>query len=411
MGYDSSFQGNKYRLIITYIILSPIVDLLTGICIHRFHMPEGFLGSPSQLFRILYLILFVSLLTRHQSKICLIIFFWILSLETMGFILVNQLVLFLSGLNYAIKILFIVLLYYSVNNAISNGGIAAEKIAQAYLNSSTLYALGVIIPAFLGVGAMTYNGAEDAFFGQRGLFASGNALGIYLGVAGIFAVLKAHKNLINIQQSLLIVFALLLVGTKTALCCLAVLLFVFLYVIKSKWLRVLIVLILSVIVFTYLGQIIDTMSQMFEVVFFRFDKSETLLAFLASGREMYIRDAFEQFFQSPIWMLKFLVGGGAFLSFRPVYTPGMLFDQLEMDFFDVFFMYGLVGLCIYCCIICNFLVKSQKKSKWLFLVTLLFCIHSLVVGHIIFDGMSMISGVVIATVINYFDQFKSSYRF
>lgn len=402
---------NKYECIIIYIIFSPIFDLLSGILIHKLHLPEGFIGSPSQIFRLLYIFIFFLLLTGRQVKICLIIAIWLVLLEIFGLFISSSLQAFMSGLNYAFKILFVFLLYYSVNNSLRHG-IEINRFIYALHTSATIYALGILIPTALGVGIMTYQDMEGGVFGQRGLFASGNALGIYLGMAAMFVMLKREHSVKDIIQFIIITSALLLLGTKTALLFIVFAILVYItYSLKSFFIRLLLLLSCGFGIYLFRDSIISTLSIIYEVVFFRFERSDTFLSFIMSGRDVYIHDAFISFFQSPIWVFKILVGGGAFMSFRSFWYPGMFLDQLEMDLFDVLFMYGLIGLFLYCGICYYFLVKSFCLHRLLFLLTLAFVMHSVLAGHILFDGIPMISGVFLAVIINHFKQFKRYYKF
>lgn len=266
------------------------------------------------------------------------------------------------------------------------------KIVNVFLDSSCLYALGIIIPTVLGIGVSSY-GFEDTF-GQKGLFASGNALNIYLGTALSIALLRINKTKKDVIKIFILMAGIILLGTKTAF------LFLFFGIMlylknQPKHLRMFILIFVFVIFYTYGDVILKALSGIYDVILYRFSIRVDFLTFITSGRNVYITDAFDEFFKSSIWPIKFIFGGGAFLSFRSAYYPGMSYDTLEMDMFDIFFMYGLIGAVIYMILFYVILAVSFKKSKVLFMLFALFLFHSFLAGHVVFDGLPIIAGLVL----------------
>ncbi|MDE5810034.1 MAG: hypothetical protein K2H59_07145, partial [Muribaculaceae bacterium] len=161
----------------------------------------------------------------------------------------------------------------------------------------------------------------------------------------------------------------------------------------------------------YFGDTIyDSISVIADVIIYRYENSENLFSFLMSSRDNYVSDAFNDFFKSGIWPIKLIIGGGAFMSFRPDYYSGMIFDTLENEFFDIFFMYGLVGLVIYLGIIFYELYRIYKVSTILSFLFLLFALHSIFAGHILFDGIPIMAGLLIIMMSKNSKQAKLSFN-
>ena len=377
-----------YYFPIIYLLLSPFADLITGIMILKMGMGEGFIGSPSQLIRIVFLISFFFLLNKRELLISIGVLLWLIAIESTAFFYIPSFSPFISGLNNSIKILFILLLYFATKQSLAHG-ISYSKLSNALLNSSMFYGLGILIPTFLGIGMTTYT---EGTFGQRGLFASGNALGIYLGLTSFYALLRKNKTKYEKIQTIIIIAALSILGTKTALLCLGCAFIIFLSM-QPKTIRLLFICLITGILILYYEKLIELFSTVFDVIIFLYDRKPTFFSFIMNSRDDYILGAFSDFFKSDIWFLKLCFGGGAFISFRPYYVDGMVFDQLETDIFDVFFMYGIIGAIAYLSCIGFFLTKAIKtKNMFLTLVTLFFSFHSILAGHIIFDGIPMIVG-------------------
>lgn len=378
------------RFLYVYIIFSPIVDLITGVMIHRFHFSEGGLGTPSQLFRIAFIPLLFITLPRKQSILSLIILTWLLIVEGFGFFSIVRISQIVSGFNYSIKLFFSVILLLSANSAIRKG-LQMQQLTNWYLLSATLYALGVVIPTILGIGVTNYG---EGTFGQKGLFASGNALSIYMGVACIFAALVRHKSPYDWGRFLIILSALLLAGTKTGLVFLSVLGLI-LIAKQSFWKQILIAITLGSVIVVFWQSIADIFSTIFDVVLYLWEKRDDNLTFFVSGRNKYVIDAFAELWGSNYLLIRLIIGGGAFVSFRNDITNNMSFDTLETDPFDILFMYGVIGLTVYIIIAISFIRQGLKCHNSISLLIILFVGHSVFAGHVLFEGIPMITGVVL----------------
>ena len=392
-------------LIILYLYLSPFFDLATGVCIYKLGLPESFLFSPSQLLRIAFIIFSIILLKKKEFVLVYYLFLYLFTLEILSFFFIQNFAGLLSGMNYFMKIIFIVLLYFSVTRLEKVDRCYIPKILNVFLNSASLYALGIIVPSLLGISISSYS---EGTFGQKGLYASGNSLGIYLGSALCLAVFVKQKTTFGTIRFLLLLTSIIFLGTKTA--------FIFIIVSFILYLRIkitnsglLICLIIGGILFCYHRDLLDILSSVYDVVIFRFKNSDDLLTFVTSGRNLYVFDAFNQLFQSDFWFLRLLFGSGAFLSFRTQYEKGMSFDTLETDLFDILFMYGLIGCVCYISIMVYCIKKCVGISKNISILFMLYFLHSILAGHVLFDGLPVIVGIMLLLVIRNGETMKKFY--
>lgn len=341
--------------------------------------------------------------TNKRLIISLLLYFTFVELTSIFY--TNSVSPLIVGLISSTKIVFIFLLYFLVGQILKQG-FPIKSLLEIFLTSATLYSLGILIPAILDIGESTY---ASGTFGQKGFFASGNALGIYLGIAGSIATLRNNKTLKQSFQLFIIVLSLILLGTKTSL------VFIFLIsmimIVQSGRVLPLLILSLGIVFISLHWQVISTIfSTIFDVVVYRFNNSDNLMTFILSGRDQYVIDAFNECMKSNIWLIKLIFGGGSYMSFRSSYHNGMVYDVLEMDFFDIFFMYGIIGVTIYSLLFGYFTLKAMSRSKYIFILMSFFFLHSALAGHVVFDGLSMTAGVVVIFMIRYYRDLKTTFK-
>lgn len=403
MQYSTIIRNKKnYSLswdnIFILLILSfPICDILTGIFIFKIGLPESFIGSPSQLIRIIFINFGLLTIQPQKQKICIATLLWILLIESTTFFYVKSFSPFLSGLNYAIKLLYIIIFYFKAEEYCKSSYNKLLKFQSTIFDIAIIYALGIIIPSILGFGVASYS---EGTFGQKGLLSSGNAIGIFLGVMNCLLILKRNKSIPDYISALTLSTSLIYLATKTALSLFIIGLLI-LFFKQRKTLRLIILIPIIGLIIINANTIIEMIYTVADVIIFRFENKDSLFSFLMSSRDIYISNAISEFLNSPIWILKFIIGGGAFMSFRSSFTDGMIFDTLENELFDIFFMYGLIGLTIYVNVIIYFSAYIFKRSRVLGIIFLLFCLHSIFAGHILFDGIPVIAAVLIIQMAKY----------
>jgi hypothetical protein len=387
-------QNYKNILLFSVFILLPFFDAINGYLVIKGVISAAGVSSPSQLGRLMVSFLLAYLIIAKKLAVWpIFLFVYLFTVEVFsGLFHLNQYG-FTYGVISAYKLGYLILLTMIL--------IHYSKTTEGMLQLGKLVKYNLIIIATMlyfstitGVGNSTY-----AFgFGTKSFFASGNGLGLYLGVGVLFLIGLRECKLVSISYKMLfyLIFSIVLIGTKTALVLCVISLIVM--VLRSKY-RMLIVTLFTLLLIFYLPRIIEQFSVMFVVILKRFDVAENIFMFLGSGRIQYVVDAFEVFFKNEPSIFRFFFGMGAFTSFQnPLFVTE--FDTLETDLFDLFFMYGLISVLFFLSTI-GFILFQLRKYKILFLGMLLLSLHSVMAGHVLFNGMSSVCFALFICVANY----------
>ena len=378
---------SKQKIIIfSIIVLSIFFDMLTGTMIYAGILKEGSIGSPSQLFRlILTVILVVELRKYRYSKYILALPIIILCYESVQAIIHNSWYGYIIGIVYFAKIYFILLSSYYLMNVNDR---YHEIIFRFFTFAITLIAANLYFTMLTGIGISTYGWG----FGVKGFFASGNGLGILLGV-GVMMIISQQKKWSSLRKLHLtfLISSIPLIGTKTSLllCIFSLILFAF----RAGLLRN--IALFTVFILTYFREeILKIFNDIFDVILMRFQNSESLFLFMASGRFNYATDAWSKYINNDPNIMGIIFGQGIFISYRD--PSGLLsLDILESDLADIFFAYGLLGFSILIISYVYLLTLAANAGLYIFMPTLLITLHSLLAGHVLFNALT---GTVLAFV-------------
>lgn len=389
--HDCGVVMKKHTLIFGYIFLAlPMFDMMTGFLVVRGFMAEGAVGSPSQLGRFLAtLILIYANVGTRIPILWLAIFAGLISLETFSAMQHNQIIGLLFGYVSISKFIYMYLLLVTMVRYVEEYGAPLAKYLKYNLN---FISLSIIFAFMTGMANSTYGWG----FGTKGFFASGNGLGIYLGVATLLLLGMRHYRFYNdvgLLTCILSLTSLLLVGTKTSLIMALTILALMLWLSRM---RLFILPVFFAVVFFSWDVIIYQMTMFFDIILDRFRNSDSLLEFVFSGRIDYVAGAFTELFKDDVSILRWLVGGGSFVSFQnPAFIS--VVDFLETDPFDVLFMYGMLGMIGYFMLI-GYGITLHLKRPYLLLSMAMISLHSVFAGHVLFNSMSSTLLIVIIAV-------------
>ncbi|MFI5222102.1 MAG: hypothetical protein ACHQK8_07240 [Bacteroidia bacterium] len=408
-----------YRVIIALLFYLPaFVDSLTGFLLHisDYKSISTIDLSPSILLRLIIMFLsFFYLKKGFQTHFMFAIMLFILSVEFIGYLAIHHNItgLFI-GLNWSIKVLYAISVGLFLYNMIRSEKITYNELVLLFRTAVILYSLSIFIPFIFGGGIPTY-GKESLTFGRIGYLANGNGAGALQGIGSIisFHIYRSNKNFKNLILYLLNLVTCYIVATKgTLVFCTINLILIFYYS------RLSIKLISICLVIILLTQIPDNMTQVlfksYDVVKFRYDRSANFLLFLWSGRDAYFTDAINSFNIDGFAFIRILCGFGAFVAFR---NTGYGFEDthtryfLEAEMFDMFFMYGLIGLISYFLFFGSGIMLAIKRRRFFLIIPLILCwFYSAFAGHMLFNGMSILGVMVLYILIimpmNEYDIFK-----
>jgi hypothetical protein len=375
--------GLAWYAAITFYAL-PFADAMTGFMVLSGRWPEGSAGSLSQMLRGMLLLPGLLMIPRKYVPAAVLSILYFLSLELAMLVLHQQPGWFVVSTVYDFKLIYL-LVAYCVLTAVGQN--TRQRLSSYFVHGATIYATILLLSTAAGIHTPTY---DEGNFGSKGVFASGNALSMYLGCASLLALQSYWENRKRSSQleALLLVIACLIVGTKASLI-FTILFLVLVFQNASVTVQLAIVGLALLAGTVYASLLIDAFSLVFDVILFRFQSSDSLFAFIASGRDVYIADALGDFHYDGWAMVRLLFGTGPFVSFRS--ASGLLteYDTLESDFFDLFFSYGTVGIGCYLAIIIYGLRLAWRASHPpLTLAWCGVCFYSAIAGHVLFNAMS-----------------------
>ena len=377
--------------LMTFCYIVPFVDSVNGFMV----LAEGVqvrTGNIGQLFKACILI-FGWCFCENKKLRVVFIGAYMTIIEFIGFLFHNSTGYFFIGFSFAYKIVFALVIYFFTVELFAKYG--RYNILVIFRNSALLYALIFFSSVVLGFSYPTYQGN---YFATKGPFASGNGLSIYLGAMSLIGLylffLSGKKH--DFPLSFLLLMATVFVGTKTAL------VFVSLYVLLLFYKVSYVYKLLLFAFLVVLGlSFYDLFSLLFGTIAYRFENSNSIFSFLASNRDIYVKNASSSFYIEGLYILRLFFGLGVYLSFRTVSDDIFLYDTLENDIFDIFFSYGFIGLITYVSFYLVHMLRAVKVKNFaaLILFSTMFSVSALF-GHVLFNAMAIIPFVLSAALTN-----------
>ena len=381
-------------------VLLPLIDLLTGYMISSDRLAAGSVASPSQWGRILLVYILVTYSLHHKeitSYILVLLVFCFLT-EIIAGILVGSLSGFIYGVVTLSKMMcFVLACYISIPSQQER-----LKVFSMFKIGVALMALSIVLAFLTSTGEPTYGSGG---FGTKGFFASGNAIGVFLGTSLLILVhvWRINKALVSLSLLLLLLGSLVLIASKTALIYAGINLVMILIGQGIKGFKIIIfsIILILLAVFIDFAKVAQIGEVILDIIISRYNNADgDILLFLGSGRYDFLIDAFNQS-ERDFSVIKLITGGGAFASFQDFSSVKMA-DVLEMDGFDVLFMYGLPGIMLYG-LSWAMLVYRHRQFDLMMLACLMMLLHSAVAGHVFFNGL-LIQLVIVINVISGLDE-------
>ena len=386
-------KENLNKILSIFILLQPILDLLTGLCTNIFNINL----TVGIVIRVLFLIFIMYITTFIYKKK--------LSLYTYIVILIYSLLYLIGIIIYKDKVVFaelqgLVKTFYFPLILISLYDLKEEfHISKLTLFTTLfLYLILILIPNALGIGFQSYQITKS---GSLGFFNSANEISGIISILTplIFVVLKDLNNkIVKILFSIIYIIVILTIGTKTPLLTLFITIgMAFIYYIvacakKKTYKPIIYTALLIMIGISSLLLIIPKTNfyknikvhlDYLEVdnVFEIFKDKELIDHFIFSQRLTFLENKSELYEEASIYENLFGIG----------YTKnGKTTKLVEMDYFDILYSHGIIGFIIFFGTYSLVLYKVCKdKQKLTFenymqkLSVLLILLLSLFTGHII----------------------------
>lgn len=385
-------KENMNKVIIVYLLLSPIIDIITSVLLNYFHVSFT-LGMVVRLSFVIF-IMWSTIYVYNKKNV---VSYYILVLIYFGLYLISifkyksGIVLF-SEIQGLIKTFYFPTLLLSLYNIRDDIVISWKPIFY----SSAIYIVLVFFPMLFNIGYESYKITKE---GTVGFFNSANEISGIISITTpfLFLLLKNKINLMKIIYMIIYMIVILNIGTKTPILAFILSVCLVLVWIIKKLLEknkkklifaivgVFIVLISSIIIILpkttfyknikvhleYLGinNVEDILKNPYNIDHFIFSQR---LTFLSTRNKQYIESS----------IYEKIVGIGYNINNKKARI-------VEIDYCDVFYSHGIIGAILffspYLYVLFNKLNKEKKdyfayiKKISIFLI----CVLSFFTGHII----------------------------
>jgi hypothetical protein len=374
------------------VLVLPIFDNMSGILFKLNILGDGSIGSPSQLGRLIATIFLIYLIFKiglYNTKIySFVILVYFILIECFSALVHWELIPFLYGLVTSSKIIYASLCLLFFVDIVRQGKLNISSLERWLIIYGTVISILVLCAYISGFHISNYSRG----IATRGLFISGNGLGIVIGTC--FLVLVHQTSRLKIKRILHIFLLLIttaLIGTKGSLVFFILGTVYFTYKIFCRY-PVFSILILFISSYSLLPMAMEVFGTVFENIIFKFNNIDDKWILLASSRDEFIFDAFNQVIWIDWYSLRFLFGAGAYFGYLdPVASVIYMRKLLENDLFELFFSYGFIASLAYCLLFLYGFLSAFKQKRYFYLSlwTLVF-LHSIIAGHIVFNGTSSI---------------------
>lgn len=357
------------KLLYIFILLQPFIDLFTAL-MTRFEIGVISLGVVIRglfiLGMLIYLFFFSKSKYRNKSIKYLLLLgtFYIFYLITKSEVLTNFGFLF-NEITYIFKYSYFILLFITFINYIDEFKVDRKDVIKLFTFNLISYSLLIIIPFLTGTGFNSYNNNEG--YGITGWFYSANEISAIFTILYpfLFMYLSSKFNFKNCLFIILSILAIVIIGTKAPyygmLLVNAFMLVYFLvnYVKKKTKLKqlifVAIILAFSILAGGYTPANIN-LEQRVECLEdyqngtntehktdLKCEVAEDQQIVMLSGREVLFGYSLDIYKNSSVVDKFFGIG----FSNREVLNSKWATKMVEMDLFDVFFRFGIIGFIIY----------------------------------------------------------------
>ncbi len=360
-------------IVIIFLFMQPLLDLLTSLFINvlEINFTIGIIFRVIFLLLVIYYGLFINRVYLKKKIIYLII----LGIYSIIYLSVNYISVTSSFIEIQnlVKVLYLPLLILFIDNI---------KIKDKYLVYITvIYSLLIIVPSILGI---NFNAYTQGKIGTVGLFNSANEISAILTI--LFPILFVYSFKKDLKKIifLLCILPMFMIGSKIVVGAVlaTILLILPTYLKKNKVSKktigltsvIVILLIITSIVLVprtnfYKNIIIHAQFLEINEVTDLFSY-ESIDRFIFSDRLTFLENTHDYYMSSNIENQIFGIG---YISQEKL---------IEMDVFDIFYRFGLIGFLIIFYPLISKLKKINIKSKIEYLVSLLMIIIlAFIVGH------------------------------
>ena len=406
---------NFQNIFIIYILLQPIIDIITSLCVRNISETLS-LGIVVRVLFMLFIVVYSIIKVPKKNKIKLIVYYSCIGLYGIAY-LANSYLKYNSSMIFTQVKGFIKVFYFPVV-LVSLYEINKEKSFNSfekYLNISLIvYIATIIICRIFSVGYPTYPNNDK--FGSIGLFYAGNETSAILAMLApicFWKFINEKFSIINIIVCVATIFAMFEIGTKVS--ALSILILIGLTFIlagikmftkerKTIYKQFIAISLMIILSFMFIAYTPAGKNTGIGVTWKETSKSPSTSqpapskptskesqAELLSGRNNYFKSTLKKYTESSV--LTKLTGIG-YVSYSA--KKGMLESKLvEIDYFDIFFCHGILGTLIYVIPLVFIAISLFKKLFSNFIVNIknsytIFTLYAILIGC----GIALLAGHV-----------------
>lgn len=410
---SKAVKNNLSKIISIFILIQPVLDLITGVCLHEFNLNLT-LGI---IIRMLFLFFIVLITTFIYKKKVSIIYYLVFFIYSIIYLLVLGKSNLFGEVQGLLRVFYFPLLLISLYEL--KDDIRISKLTL--FTTLSIYLICIFIPMILHIGFKSY---EITKSGTLGYYNSANEIsGIISILTPIIFIIFTNKTtdkksiILKVLYALLYLVVILTIGTKTPLLSLLITIaMTFVWIIiksfKNKKYKTIFTAFLVIVI-----GIISLLVAIPKTNFYKnikvhldylkikdvtdiIDDGNLIDHFIFSQRVTFFTDRKYTYDNANIANKLFGIG---------YYDNDKQAKLIEMDYLDIYFNHGLIGFIIFFSSYIYVLVKTTFKKKkitfdLLMLNTsiLLVLFLSLFTGHIITaPSVSLIAISLIMVLINY----------
>lgn len=387
-------KNNLNMILSIFILLQPILDLITGLCIHLFNinLTIGIIVRVLFLILIMYITVFVYKKKKTMYIYGIILLYSIFYL--LGIIIYKDGIGLFQELQGLVRVFYFPLLLASLYQLKEEIRISKMTLFVTLI----LYLMFIFIPSLLGIGYKTYQITKS---GTLGFFNSANEISGIISILTpiMFILFKERKKIIlKVIVTLIYLVVILMVGTKTPLLSLAItlsatLLWLIIKNTKAKNYKLLLIIFIGVAICISSLLVVIPKTNFYKNIEVHLDylkvdnitdvlEDEKLVDhFIFSQRLTFLKNKDKLYNKAPLYQKVF--GIGYLKKDKPT-------KMIEMDYFDIYYSHGVAGFILFFSIyfVILFRILREKQhltfTRYMLLISLLLIIFlSLFTGHII----------------------------
>lgn len=367
LSYRFSKPYFYYLVIVTTLVALFISDTLNKYTYVNFQSEDSISAVVRAIFEVIFILLLLFQLNKSNFYLVLSIFLLFLSF-TFGHLYffkgeLERLV-FLGNFKVFNKYIFIFILYPPLKFLANRSPLLFNKVVSIFYFILLINSLLIFVGFFLDITLLRSYPFKSYRFGFSGVIPKINEATLFYFIAISFIYYKRYIQKIKSHKDYIILLAPLLLGAKGIYLFILLLLFYHIFSKKNKILSFLAVSISSVGAIFYFFKSPDKLNY-----FIQQAQSMGFFSMLLSGRDNILHEYSGELLER--WGIINYFFGGQDQTYR----------MFEMDFFDLFFFFGIVGSSFYLFLLFQTIFNLQlKKSFNLFLVITYF-ILAFLGGH------------------------------